>query len=162
MPSSRLFPYSITIGALTLCFIIYMNIQRDSRNLLPDQMMVFAFMFFVLYMAGLVECSIQLFGAGGNVSGHCATYVYGQQYTGESIYTLAWLEQYMICEYISSVWESRKMLGFFADAVNAGQGWYSSFAFYIVGIIFFIWLFVMAIVVMQNQTDVSHRYVEEE
>lgn len=45
---------------------------------------------------------------------------------------------------------------------NLGQGWYSSFAFYVVGVIFFVWLFVMAVVVMQNQTDVSHRYVEEE
>lgn len=75
-----------------------MNIQAGNRSLIPSQMMLFAFMFFALYMAGLIECSIQLFGAGGNVSGNCHTYIQGNEYSGPSVYTLAWLEQNSICE----------------------------------------------------------------
>lgn len=93
----RLFPFSVTIGALSLLFMVYINIQSQNGSLVPNEIMAFAFMFFVLYLTGLVEICIQLFGAGG-VSGNCSRYVYGEKYSGASIYTLAWLEQYMICK----------------------------------------------------------------
>lgn len=34
-----------------------------------------------------------------------------------------------------------------------GQSWYSSFAFWIVGLVFLVWMFFQAISVSQNQVD---------
>ena len=43
-----------------------------------------------------------------------------------------------------------------------GQSWYASFAFWIIGVIWFIWLFIMSIIVSQNQVDDSHRFTEDD
>jgi len=40
-----------------------------------------------------------------------------------------------------------------------GQSWYSSFAFWIVGVVFFVWMFFQAISVSQNQLDEDQEYV---
>lgn len=62
-------------------------------------MLLFSFMFLVLYLAGLIETAIQLFGS-GNVNNNCKTYVNDRPQTGVTLGTLAWLEQDSICKYL--------------------------------------------------------------
>lgn len=144
---SRLFPYGVTVGAMTVVFLIWINIQTASAGLVPQPVWVLTFVFFALYLTGLIETSIQLFGAGA-VSSNCSKYVKGQETFGASIATLAYLEQNSICESCLKDWERSKI----AD-IYLGQSWYASFAFWIVGVVFLVWLFIMAIVVNQNSVD---------
>ncbi|GAB7352204.1 hypothetical protein MBLNU459_g2679t1 [Dothideomycetes sp. NU459] len=115
-----LFPYAITVGALTIIFVIIILLMMGQNNLQPGAMLIGCFILIVLYITGLIETAIQLFGA-GNVSSSCNTYVVNDKVTGVSIDTLAWLEQNSIC-----------------------NQWDATFAFWIVGLIFLIWMMVMA------------------
>jgi len=67
------------------------------RRLLPGFMILWSFILLVLYLTGLIETAIQLFGP-GNVSNNCQTYVSDNAATGVSLNTLAWLQQNNICE----------------------------------------------------------------
>lgn len=89
--------------------------------------MILTFILFALYLAGLIETAIQLFGAGANVNGNCQTYVMGMPQSGQTLNTLAWLEQQSIC-----------------------QQWYAVFAFWIVGALFLVWVFIIAATVNSN------------
>lgn len=68
-------------------------------KLLPSVMLLFSFILLVLYITGLIETGIQLFGP-GNVSGNCQRYVDNNQAFGVSIETLAWLQQNNICGFL--------------------------------------------------------------
>lgn len=125
----RLFPYGVTVGALTIIFVIIEIILIIQRRLLPGFMLLFSFMFIVLYMAGLVETGIQVFGAGG-VAKNCNTYVNDRSQTGVTLDTLAWLEQNNIC-----------------------SCWYAAFSFWLILIFFFIYMMVMAAMVSRNAYD---------
>ena len=59
--------------------------------------MLGAFILLVLYLTGLIETAIQLFGV-GNVSNNCHRYVDNNPISGVSVSTLAWLEQNSICK----------------------------------------------------------------
>ncbi len=61
-------------------------------------MILLSFILLVLYLAGTIETSIQLFGSEGNVNGNCDRYVDNQKSTGPTLNTLAWLQQNNICE----------------------------------------------------------------
>lgn len=61
-PLHRLFPYGITVGALTIVFLLIMDVAIMQRSLLPGWVLLGAFVLLVLYMAGLIETGIQLFG----------------------------------------------------------------------------------------------------
>ncbi|KAF1351886.1 hypothetical protein BDV97DRAFT_367707 [Delphinella strobiligena] len=121
-----LFPFGITVGSLTVLFIIVMLFMIAQNNLDPSYVILGCFILIVLFLTGLIETAIQLFG-NGNVSSTCSTYVTSQKVTGVSLDTLAWLEQNAIC----SEW----------DAV---------FAFWIIGLVFLIWMIVMASQVNNN------------
>lgn len=95
--NNRLFPYGVSVGAMTVVFLIYINIQMAGNSLLPQPVMLLSFVFFALFVTGLVETSIQLFGA-GRVSANCSRYISGMQSRGPSVETLAWLEQMGICK----------------------------------------------------------------
>ena len=69
------------------------------NRLLPGVMMLASFVLFVLFLAGLIETAIQLFGA-GQVSSSCQTYVNNNPVRGLSVDTLAWLQQSNICEFV--------------------------------------------------------------
>lgn len=60
--------------------------------------MLGAFILLVLFLTGLIETAIQLFGA-GNVSANCTRYVNNNKISGVSATTLAWLEQSSICKF---------------------------------------------------------------
>ncbi|KAF9731307.1 hypothetical protein PMIN06_007397 [Paraphaeosphaeria minitans] len=122
-------PYGITVGALTIAWILVMLVLIAQRRLLPGVVMLFSFILLVLFIAGIVGTALNLF-AGPNISSQCAAFVgnvSSRQY-GSSVETLAWLQQNNIC-----------------------QCWNAAFAFWIIGTVFFVWIMVMASQVNQNQ-----------
>jgi len=60
---SRLFPFGISVGVLTIVFLWILEGMLWRKNLLPGVVMLGAFILCVLYLTGLIECAIQLFGA---------------------------------------------------------------------------------------------------
>ncbi|KAK8221959.1 hypothetical protein M8818_000126 [Zalaria obscura] len=123
-----IFPYGVTVGSLTVIFIILMLILISQKRLEPGVVRLGSFILIVLFITGLIETAIQLFGPAGDVNGNCQRYVTNQPSTGVSIDTLAWLEQNGIC-----------------------SSWMAAFAFWIVGTVFLIWLFIMASMVNRNR-----------
>jgi len=87
----------VTVGALTIIFIIIELILIAQRRLLPGIMMLLSFVLLVLFITGIIGTAIQLFG-GPNINNQCNTYVSNMKVTGPSINTLAWLQQNNICK----------------------------------------------------------------
>ena len=128
-PSSRIFPYSIATGSLCLLFLLIILVLIQQRQLLPGIVVLGSFILFVLFLTGLVETSIQLYGPTGSVNSYCNLYKPSKGLAnGEA--TLAWLETQGIC-----------------------QDWKAAFAFYIVGTVFLLWMMVMAYQVNQDNFD---------
>lgn len=69
------------------------------RQLLPGIVIMGSFILFILWVVGLIVISIELWGPTGSVNTNCQLYVSGQASTGQSVDTLAYLEQHSICEY---------------------------------------------------------------
>jgi len=113
-------PFGITVGALTIIFVWIMIILIYQRRLLPGVVMIGSFILLVLYITGLIETAIQLFGPKGNISSNCTTYVTNNPQNDLSINTLAWLEQNSIC-----------------------QSWDAVFAFWIIGAVFLVWMIIL-------------------
>ncbi|KAL2262347.1 hypothetical protein VTK26DRAFT_1620 [Humicola hyalothermophila] len=123
LPIPWYFPYYITVASLTVCFILLLLWLIFRRRLLPSIVLIGGFVIFVLWLVGLVVISIQLWGPQGSVSSNCGLYVFGARPrpTGQSLETLAWLQQRAIC-----------------------QSWQAVFAFGLVGAIFLLWIMVMS------------------
>ncbi|KAF2482030.1 hypothetical protein BDY17DRAFT_176031 [Neohortaea acidophila] len=113
-------PYGITVGSLTVLFIIAMLILIYQRRLLPGVVMIGAFVLTALYITGIVETALQLFGPASDISSHCQTYVFHNQFHGANLNTLAWLQQNSTC-----------------------QSWLAVFAFWIIGAVFLTWLVIL-------------------
>ncbi|PHH87156.1 hypothetical protein CDD83_9246 [Cordyceps sp. RAO-2017] len=120
------FPYYITVGCLAILYIGGIFWLIASRRLLPAIVMIGAFMLFVLWLVGLVVVAIQLWGPGG-VQANCNVQVFGQNPTGKTVETLAWLQQRNIC-----------------------QSWHLVFAMGLTGAIFLVWVMIMAYQVFVN------------
>lgn len=90
-------------------------------------MLILSFVLFVLWLTGLIETAIQLYGSSANVNGNCNSL---QRFTGVSIETLAYLTQSTICGL-----------------------WRASFGLEIVACVFFIWLIIMAWQVNRDDFD---------
>ncbi|KAI1073588.1 hypothetical protein F5B20DRAFT_500052 [Whalleya microplaca] len=121
------FPYFITVAALMIVFIGILLWLIAQRRLLPSIVILGAFMFFVLWMVGLIVVSIELWGPNGSVNANCAALVWGNSPTGNNQATLAWLEQKSIC-----------------------QSWQAVFAFGLIGCIFLLWIMIMAVQVFYD------------
>ncbi|KAI0846064.1 hypothetical protein F5Y00DRAFT_151134 [Daldinia vernicosa] len=121
------FPYFITVSALTIVYIATLLWLIAQRRLLPSIVILGSFMFFVLWMVGLIVVSIELWGPVGSVSSNCNLLVWSTSPTGNNQGTLAWLEQRSIC-----------------------QSWQAVFAFALIGCIFLLWIIVMAIQVFYD------------
>jgi len=93
----RYFPYYITVAALVVVFVGLLLYLIFQRRLLPSIVMIGGFVLFVLWMVGLIVVSIELWGPTGSVSSNCNLAVFNQNPTGQSLQTLAWLEQRSIC-----------------------------------------------------------------
>jgi hypothetical protein len=90
----------VTIGGLGVVFIIVMLYLISQKSLLPGIVILGSFILFVLWMVGLIATSIELWGPQGNVNASCNMYVTNMEYHGQSLETLAWLQQNNICEYL--------------------------------------------------------------
>ncbi|KAI0123550.1 hypothetical protein BJ170DRAFT_87121 [Xylariales sp. AK1849] len=122
------FAYFITVATLTVVFIGILLWLISQRRLLPSIVIIGAFMFFVLWMVGLIVISIELWGPSGSVSSNCNILVFSQTpAASNSQANLAWLEQKGIC-----------------------QSWQAAFAFALVGVLFMLWIMVMAIQVFHD------------
>ena len=121
-------PYGIAIGALTVLLVIAMLLLIYQRRLIPGIVTIMSFILFVLYLTGLIETAIQLFGPAGDINGKCQLYVYNNPSTGVSVQTLAWLQQNSTC-----------------------QSWLAVFAFWIVGAVFLVWMIVIASLVARGR-----------
>lgn len=93
----RYFPYFITVAGLTIIYIGILLWLISQRRLLPSIVIIGAFMFFVLWMVGLIVVSIELWGPTGSVSANCNNLVFGQDPGSSSQERLAWLAQRSIC-----------------------------------------------------------------
>ncbi|KAI0179630.1 hypothetical protein GGR52DRAFT_568402 [Hypoxylon sp. FL1284] len=121
------FPYFITVSSLMIVFIGALLWLIAQRRLLPSIVILGSFMFFVLWLVGLIVISIELWGPVGSVSSNCNLLVWSTSPTGNNQGTLAWLEQRSIC-----------------------QQWQAVFAFALIGCIFLLWIIVMAIQVFYD------------
>lgn len=93
----RLFPYMVVSGSLGVFFIFLVLFLAAQRFLLPGIIIIGSFILFVLWLTGLIETSLQLYGVVGNVNDNCQNYVVENPSTGNNINTLAWLTQSTIC-----------------------------------------------------------------
>ncbi|KAK3994486.1 hypothetical protein QBC44DRAFT_44574 [Cladorrhinum sp. PSN332] len=121
LPIPWYFPYYITVSALCVFFILLLLLLIFQRRLLPSIVMIGGFILFVLWLVGLVVISVQLWGPSGSVSSNCNLYVFNHSPKGQSLETLAWLEQRSIC-----------------------QSWHAVFAFGLVGAVFLLWIMIIA------------------
>jgi hypothetical protein len=140
-------PYGVTVGALTLLFVIVEMVLIAQRKLLPGIMMLLSFILLVLFLTGAVGTGIQLFGK-AQINQQCNRYVFNRKFRGPSERTLAFLQQQNICE-----WSRPVELWNIVANIFAGQCWQAVFSFWIIGAVFFIWMMVIASQVNQNQYE---------
>ncbi|KAK7754303.1 hypothetical protein SLS62_003596 [Diatrype stigma] len=93
------FPYWITVSSLTIVFIVLLLWLISQRRLLPSIVILGAFLFFVLWLVGLIVVSIEMWSPSGSVSNNCDALVFSNPPTGSTTETLAWLEQKSICKF---------------------------------------------------------------
>jgi len=115
------FPYYITVACISIAFLGLLLFLIYQRRLLPSIVMIGGFVVFVLWLVGLIVVSIELWGPTGSINSNCNLAVFSQDPTGQTLNTLAWLEQKSIC-----------------------QSWQAVFALALVGAIFLLWIMVMA------------------
>jgi hypothetical protein len=86
----------VTIGCLTILFLVFLLVLSNNDALTPGICMLFCGVLFTLYLTGLIETGVQLFG-NGHVALNCQTYVNNVNIVGPGVNTLAWLEENNIC-----------------------------------------------------------------
>lgn len=87
----------ITTTSLMIVFIIIMLGLISQQQLVPGVVVLGSFILFVLWLAGLIETSIQLYGPSGAVNSYC-----GSRPNTDSIdsqQTAVWLANSSLCEY---------------------------------------------------------------
>lgn len=121
-------PYGISVGALTVLFIIAMLLLIYQRRLLPGLVMIGCFVLTVLYITGIVETAIQLFGPAGDLNTRCQQLrpYHGTGY-GVTIWTLQYLQQRSTC-----------------------QSWLAVFSFWIIGAVFLVWMIILGSMVARG------------
>lgn len=94
------FPYFIVVGSLVIVFIFLMLWLIFNSRLLPSVVMIGGFILWVMWLVGLIMVSIELWGSSsGSVQGSCNLLVFNQNPTGQTLNTLAWLQQKSICKF---------------------------------------------------------------
>jgi hypothetical protein len=120
-------PFGITVGSLLILFIFLMLTLIVQQRLLPGILILGSFILLVLFLTGMIETAIQLFGPNGDIASKCETFVFDNPSRDLSVTTLAWLMQNSIC-----------------------QSWLAVFAFWIIGAVFLVYLMVLAGMVAQT------------
>ncbi|KAL8691460.1 MAG: hypothetical protein Q9218_003324 [Villophora microphyllina] len=121
-------PYMITTSALCIIFIIILLGLISQQQLLPGVVVLGSFILFVLWLTGLIETSIQLYGPSGAVNSYCGSKPNTQVIDGQQ--TATWLANQGLC-----------------------TDWRAAFAFEIVGTVFLLWMMVMAYQVNRDDFD---------
>lgn len=85
-------------GALGVIFVLLILILAAQRFLLPGIIIIGSFVLFTLWLTGLIETGLQLYGAQANVNSNCQNYVSNMPFSGNTVEALAWLTQNNICE----------------------------------------------------------------
>jgi hypothetical protein len=116
----RIIPYGITVGATTEVFVWIVVLLSFQRRLYPGIVILKAFILFVLYMAGMIGAASQLFGP---VIKACQD----GSAEGLNVDALLWLLQRSTCE-----------------------DWYVVFGFFVMGMIFEVWILIVARQVLQR------------
>jgi hypothetical protein len=91
----------VVCSALGVCFIFLIMVLASRHFLLPGIIIIGSFILLVLWLTGLIETSLQLYGVVANVNDNCRIYVEDNKAWGNNINTLAWLTQSTICESLS-------------------------------------------------------------
>jgi hypothetical protein len=86
-----------TVGALGVLFVIVVLVLASQRFLLPGIIILGSFILFVLWLTGLIETALQLYGGQANVNSNCQNFVTNMPFSGNTIEALAWLTQNTIC-----------------------------------------------------------------
>ena len=79
-------------------------------------------------MVGVIRIGLELWGPQGNVNGNCNVYVQEREAKGQSLETLAWLQQDNIC-----------------------QSWKAAWAFQLIGVVFLFWMMIMSYQVYKDE-----------
>ncbi|KKK26290.1 hypothetical protein ARAM_003049 [Aspergillus rambellii] len=125
-----LFPFMVVSGSLGIFFIVFVLVLAAQGFLLPGIIILGSFILFVLWLTGLIETSLQMYGVAANVNDNCQIWVYDNKIGGDNINTMAWIAQNNIC-----------------------NCWRTAFAFELVNTVFFFWMIILAWKVHQ---DVNH------
>ncbi|RJE21885.1 hypothetical protein PHISCL_05770 [Aspergillus sclerotialis] len=92
-----LFPFMIVTGSLGVFFIFLILVLAARRFLLPGIIIIGSFVLFALWLTGLIETSLQLYGVAANVNDNCQNHVVNNVATGNYVGTMVWLVQSTIC-----------------------------------------------------------------
>jgi hypothetical protein len=106
----------VVTSALGVAFILLVLVLAERRFLLPGIIIIGSFILCVLWLTGLIETSLQLYGIVGDVNANCQIYVENNKSWGNNINTLAWLTQSTICEFFSTLaYRYTLCIGFITD-----------------------------------------------
>lgn len=86
----------VTTSSLSLLFLVVILGLISQQQLLPGIVVLGSFILFVLFLTGLVETSIQLYGPSGGVNTYCGSHPRGF----DSDATRVWLANVSLCEFI--------------------------------------------------------------
>lgn len=120
--NNRIIPYGITVGAVTETFVWIVVLLSFQRRLYPGVVILKAFILFILYLTGMIGTASQLFGPIIKV---CQ----GDSSSGLNVDSLLWLLQRSTCE-----------------------DWYVVFGFFVVGMLFEVWILIVARQVLARST----------
>jgi hypothetical protein len=139
-------PFQITVASITVVFLTIMMWLIMMRQLLPGIVIVGSFMCFVLWVTGLVEIGLELWGPGVNINSICNTYV-NQQFPQnvQSVQMLAWITQKNICMWIVGAMAMNML------TMSTGNCWDASFAWQLVCSLFLLWMMLMAYQVQNDE-----------
>ncbi|KAG5938450.1 hypothetical protein E4U53_008004 [Claviceps sorghi] len=127
LPVPWYFVYHIVVASMALLFISGIVWLIKKKRLLPALVMIGAFLIFVMWLVGLVVVSVQLWGPDGSIQSVCSLQVLNRDPQGQSQETMAWLQQRNIC-----------------------QSWHLVFAMSLTGMVFLVWVMIMAYQVFVN------------
>lgn len=90
-------------GALGVFFVLTILILAAQRFLLPGIIIIGSFILFALWLTGLIETGMQLYGAQANVYSNCQNFVMDMPYSGNTVEAMAWLTQSNICKFFPTL-----------------------------------------------------------
>lgn len=93
--NSRILSYMITVSALMIVFIIIMLGLISQQQLLPGVVVLGSFILFVLWLTGLIQTSITLYGPSGAMNSYCGSRPNTQVINSQQ--TAVWLANSSLC-----------------------------------------------------------------